>query len=422
MKTLHGFFAIDANADGEIKENVSYTPVGRSGSQMREPFPEEVSQAPYGSQFFYLPGRIPYGKKNGKIELIKHQGSPHQEQCLAVGVIPPPGYTRTLLPAYKRNSREFLPFFAYTMGTFKNGQFHFAAIPTEISHRWDPSQYNGIDLKNKIKLKIKKHPENRLLKHLSDCAIKYKCYNAQNIFYERWEGGIPISSKCNAQCVGCISKTRKNHPASPQDRITFLPTIKEIEDIAISHLECGQAILSFGQGCEGEPTIFSEQLKEAISRIRQKTSKGTVNLNTNASKPSAINSLIDAGLDSIRVSMNSANEKLYETYYKPVDYSFRDVNNSILIAKSKGIFVSVNLLVMPGVTDSEKEFEFMSRFLNKTRPDMLQLRNLNIDPDLYAEILNEDHGRTMGMANMISLFKKEFTGIKLGNFTPPLRD
>ena len=49
-----------------------------------------------------------------------------------------------------------------------------------------------------------------------------------------------------------------------------------------------------------------ETIREAIIEMRKHTGRGSININTNGSKPAAVKALVDAGLNSIRVSTNSA--------------------------------------------------------------------------------------------------------------------
>lgn len=413
------FYSIVAEKGGEIFENLSYFALGRSGSEMREPRADELFPVPYGAMLFFLPGRLPLGKhrKKGAVDVISSSG----HVACAAAIIPPPGYTRTLLPAYKMKSKEYLPFFAYAMGAFREGSLYMAAVPTEISPRWDPSQYDGIDLGKRTGKKIKKSPGNRLLAHLSHCATEYHCYNAQNIFYERWEGGIPISPGCNASCAGCISVKREGALKSPQKRIPFVPKVEEIVEIAVEHLGAGEAIISFGQGCEGEPLLQAELLERSIREIRSREKRGTININTNGSKPESIERLIDAGLDSIRVSLNSCIEESYNRYYKPEGYGFRQVRETLRIATSRGIFTSINLLVMPGVTDSEEELHSLLKLLGEFRVPLVQMRNLNIDPDLYFEKMPAPRGKSKGIVAMMETLKRELPWIRLGSFSFPIR-
>ncbi|MDQ7823461.1 MAG: radical SAM protein [Candidatus Eremiobacteraeota bacterium] len=418
LKQQEVLWALQADRQGEICESTSFRAVGRSGTVVREPLAGEVSPAPYGTLFFFLPGRFPLGICQGKTAPL----STKKGAVTAVSLIPPPGYTRTLLPAWNKYSKEALPFYAYSMGALQEGEFRIAAIATENSHRWDPTQYNSPDLKTKIKKKLKAFPRNRLLSHLSHCATEYGCYNAQNIFYDRWEGGIPVAPSCNADCAGCISKKRAKAPPSPQQRIAFVPTAEEITEVAVAHLKNSQAIVSFGQGCEGEPTTQAGLLIRAITLIRERTSRGTININTNGSKPEALREMAKAGLDSIRVSLNSALESRYESFFRPSGFSFATVRETLAMARGEGLFISLNLFIMPGVTDNEEEVEALFRLLREHPPHKIQLRNLNMDPDLYFSTMPAPRGRALTIPGMLELIRKEFPTLTLGNFTPSLRE
>ena len=48
-------------------------------------------------------------------------------------------------------------------------------------------------------------------------------------------------------------------------------------------------------------------------------------------------------------------------------------------------YTSINYLVFPGVTDREEEIEAMIEFVRRTGFKLIQLRNLNIDPESYLE-------------------------------------
>ena len=53
--------------------------------------------------------------------------------------------------------------------------------------------------------------------------------------------------------------------------IKFQPTVEEIVEIARPHLETEEAIISFGQGCEGEPLLAWRTIAGAIREIRKET-------------------------------------------------------------------------------------------------------------------------------------------------------
>ncbi len=265
-------------------------------------------------------------------------------------------------------------------------------------------------------------PKNRLLPHLTGCATVNGCANAKNFFLGRMEAPIPTSPVCNAQCQGCISlqPDGRDFPAT-QERIRFVPSPEEIAELVLHHFESEtDPLVSFGQGCEGEPTIQADTIEKAIRLIRKKTAKGLININTNASRPEVLARLFDAGLTNIRVSTNSVREPYYSRYYQPRGYSFKEVAQSVRTAKKCGGFVSMNYLCRPGFTDSAEEFEAFRRFLGDNHVDMVQWRNLNYDPARYfSDLKIESQNLEMiGMEQAISQIQKEFPSLLSGYFNP----
>jgi len=139
---------------------------------------------------------------------------------------------------------------------------------------------------------------------LAKCSLQWHCCTAQNLFYRRWEAGVPVSPVCNANCYGCISLQPAECCPSPQSRIDFKPTPQEIAEVGTYHLEYApEGIISFGQGCEGEPSLAADNIAAGIKIIRTKTSAGQININTNAGYTEGIKKIVDAGLDTMRVSI-----------------------------------------------------------------------------------------------------------------------
>jgi molybdenum cofactor biosynthesis enzyme MoaA len=180
-------------------------------------------------------------------------------------------------------------------------------------------------------------------------------------------------------------------------------------------------VVSFGQGCEGEPLLQADVLKESITMMRQTTFRGTITLNTNASLPEKVRLLSLAGLDSMRVSLNSCRPGLYHAYYRPHGYTFRDVIHSIEVMKAEGGFVSINYFVLPGMTDDEEECNALCRLVAATRIDLIQMRNFNIDPEWYmASVGHKPKGKPIGVRQLIHLLKDRFPDLRIGYFNPCL--
>ena len=233
---------------------------------------------------------------------------------------------------------------------------------------------------------------------------------------------MPISRTCNASCLGCLSLQSNGSCEASHKRICFRPSREEIVALAVEHLRrAPDAIVSFGQGCEGEPLTEYRLMAESIKDIRRETGRGTINLNTNGSWPDRIRVLAESGLDSIRISLNSARPDFYRSYYRPRNYSFEDVAASIALSRKMGLYTMINYLVFPGITDQEEEIAALSELIKKTGLNFIHLKNLDIDPQLYLKKLPKITARGIGMKQMAGVLKKEFPNTELGYFNQPVR-
>ncbi|MNQ77051.1 molybdenum cofactor biosynthesis protein A [compost metagenome] len=185
----------------------------------------------------------------------------------------------------------------------------------------------------------------------------------------------------------------------------------------LEHLRTPESIISFGQGCEGEPSTQAVLIIEAIKRVREQTKMGYININTNAGLTDHIRGIVDAGLDLMRVSTISALDDHYNAYYKPRAYTLKNVEKSLRYATDKGVITSINYLVFPGVTDREEEIEAMIEFVRRTGLKLIQLRNLNIDPESYLSIIPKAQGELLGMKQMIEIFEEELPGVVIGSYS-----
>ena len=268
------------------------------------------------------------------------------------------------------------------------------------------------------------YPNNRLVQHLmNNCCNTYHCPAARNLSLGRWECPVPSSPACNANCIGCISfQPVEETIVSTQDRLTFKPTAEEIVEFTVPHLmQAPFPIISFGQGCEGEPLLMWETIREAIIEIRKHTPRGSININTNGSNPEAVRVLCEAGLNSIRVSTNSVQKHLYEKYYRPNNYIFEDIRQSLQVMRDAGGWSSINYFVFPGITDTEEEYEALRQFIMDTGLRMIQWRNFNIDPDWYLGKMNlTDTGNIIGVKTLMHEIQQEFPSLKFGYFNPSL--
>ncbi|MCZ2222913.1 MAG: radical SAM protein, partial [Chitinophagales bacterium] len=415
----HSPYLLYSDGKGNIYEDKTLYATGRAGWDAFEVELDNWIELPDGGNLYELPGRKGIGidVQTGEMRLC--------EKGWAVAAFIPPAHTSLFLAAFEtEKDAPTLPLFCYTAAAWFNNKTYVAAIRVEKDIRQECAGYDEKEIETGSQWLLQQYPTNRLVKHLMQtCCMTYHCPAARNFSLHRWECPVPASPACNANCFGCVSfQPKEEDITSPQDRLTFKPTVEEIVEYTVPHLmNAPFPIISFGQGCEGEPLLMWETIEKSIIEIRKHTNRGSININTNGSKPKAVKKLFEAGLNSIRVSINSARKEIYTRYYRPNNYTFEEVVQSLKVANENGGWSSINYFVFPGMTDSAEEYEALRKLIKGTNLKMIQWRNFNIDPDWYLGLIGitETH-EIIGIKQMMDLIHDEFPSIKFGYFNPPI--
>ncbi len=414
-----------ADPEGRIFDLEGYGAVGAANGRLHVLAHEHTIDMPHGSELMMLPHRRPvvYNFGLNRFEILDHNPYDPGEKIFPVAVFNSPGYLNRFCCAYDDTGIDsLLPLFSYGAAGFSKGGFKSAAICVDDEPRQDLRQMPRKKVVKGVGRMRRKYPDNRLIRHIENCALTYGCPAGKNFFLKRYEAPLPTARNCNASCLGCISLQTDTGLSACQNRISFTPSSEEIAQLALEHIEnVDRAVVSFGQGCEGDPLTAVRVIEPAIRQIRETTDKGTINMNTNAGLSRAVDRLCRAGLDTIRVSMNSVQKPFYNAYFRPISYVFEDVLESIDTARSHGKFVAVNYLNCPGFTDSETEINALHSFIRAHDINMIQWRNLNYDPNAYCRYMSSvsDPGSPRGMETILKSLEREFPAIIHGYFNPP---
>jgi pyruvate-formate lyase-activating enzyme len=306
----------------------------------------------------------------------------------------------------------------------REGEVVVAAARTDDYPPWTGRRPRRKELAAAVSALQRDLPGNPVVAQLSVCALEHNCLTAQNTFLGRYEGALPTSAACNADCLGCISLQTDSGAPTPQPRMRRAPAARELIAVGHSHLaRCeaagGPGMVSFGQGCEGEPLLRERVLVPVTEELRRLHPRATIHVNTNASRPEALRRLVEAGVNSCRISVFSFRQDLFAAYYRPRGYGIEQVIQSARLAAAMGAQVTVNLLTFPGVTDSPSEAALTVEVLRDLSVDQLQLRTLNGDPAWILDRLPElEPG--MGMAELVNRLTRELPSLAVGNFTRPV--
>ena len=415
-----------ADERGRVYEHPELLAAVRGGLPLEAP-----RSLPVHATLAALPGRRPLGvdpARGEMVELSEVRIGRRTVRPSAVAAVLPPGWTRTELPAFRKLAvAPLLPQWAYTAAAWDEGSGrHVAwALHTDRRTHWDPATHSTPELPALVEARLARD-DNPLLRQLARCALEYRCFTAQNTFYGRDEGAIPASAGCNARCVGCISEQPEDGPPASHERLRRAPGAEEMARIGIEHLSRapGRTMVSFGQGCEGEPLTRANEIAQAIHAMRAATARGSININTNGSLPDALAALIEAGLDACRISLNSAHKPLYEAYYQPVKDGWEQVAESVRLAKRRGVYTALNLLTFPGVTDQEGEADALCSLVSRSRLDQVQARSLAIDPDQYLAVAQKHSagGPRIGVSELLRRLRQARKGLVIGNFARGLQE
>jgi len=460
-----------AAPDGSYYEHPTLEMVLDNGLDLLRVTPKDVIPLPDDWDLMAMPGTRPvgYNPTTGKFETVTtftpsddEGGDGNTFEPWAVACHPPPGYVRAFHAAAeytdathpdlklaamaaqiaekkKRDAekaqrrglpvldadeaRPGLPLWAYTAVGATGKGIVAALFLADETTRWAPSLFYKPDLKDKIKERLALDPNNQVLVQLSQCAGDYLCTCAANVFYERWEGAVPIAPACTAACLGCLSKDAAFGAPTPQKRLQFQPSSDEIARVMTHHLErAPEAMVSFGQGCEGEPTMNHDVIVGAVQTTRAHTKRGVININTNGSRPETIRACAKAGASALRISINTFDRDVYTMYYRPADYTFDDVMKSFVVGRDEGMHISINLLIWPGWTDQMVEVDRISRLVDDGCLHMIQLRNLCVDPGHYRAALppRDRRGMLLTMKGFVKELHRRHPKLRFGTFNPRL--
>ena len=417
--------AVVANETGEIFDLEGYAAVGMAGPELIPLTTQASCALPYGSELMRLPDRVPilYNLAAERFEMLDKNPFEPEQDLYPVAAFNSPGHVVSRVCAYRERSQaDFLPLFSYGAVGWQGDGFYSAAIQVDTEPRQDLRYMKQADVLEGIEFMRGKLPENRLRNHLERCALEYGCPAGKNFFLGRFEAPLPTARTCNAACLGCLSLQPDTDIPCSQERIDFTPDPWEIAGVALEHIaRVEKSVVSFGQGCEGDPLLAAPVIEPAIQMIREQTDQGTINMNTNGGLPDVMIKMLEAGLDSIRISMNSVREEPYLMYFKPKGYGFEDVVRSIDLALEKGRHVAINYLNMPGFTDTAAELESLVAFIEAHPINMIQWRNLNFDPIRYWQAMGQD-GRedpVVGIGTVLETIKDRFPEVRHGYFNPP---
>ena len=308
----------------------------------------------------------------------------------------PPGYTRSLHPAFIPTDEALEPLAYAALGADRDGQLVVAALVT------DPGAIGSDQTPTppaRIAAALSARSGNTLLRQLARCAREYGCGGAGAIFTGQGDGSLPLGGP-GADLVARHGLER----ARPTDPAAFRPTAAEIAEIGAAHLRAGGGAVSFGRACDGEPLAQERFVEDAIARIRAITTAGTIHLETDGLRPQALRRLLAAGLGAVTVRLEEG--------------SLAVRRDTLRAAADAGAALAVALPVFPGRTDRAGAVESLLELLASLPGGTLVVRDRPGDPHHLKD--DTPPGEPLGVAAALDRIRHELPRWRIAAFARPL--
>lgn len=148
--------------------------------------------------------------------------------------------------------------------------------------------------------------------------------------------------------------------------------------------------------------------------IRELTDENiTFNLNINSFSLDKLNRSLNEFIDTLSFDIKSCNPD----FLTKESTNFDVMIKCFEIAEKNNLYISVNLLTLPGFTDSINEYEKTVEFLNAFKIDYLKLRELKTIPHKFFSENKIESSEILGLKNMLKYIKKRCKRVKMGYFS-----
>lgn len=396
-----------ANKRGQIFDHTELYMAARSAGFNFVPYEIELVELPKEANLYLMQNTVPVAYNQDTTNMEDFPGG------AAVAAILPQPYLRLFLPAYTCAEGEQLPPMAYTAIGWLEEKFVTPALQMD---KLRPVNVNSTETALAKAAEAKeKFPKNKLIPFLEECISQNACSMAADIFTGGYECAIPVSM---AHCTEpVIPSAALATGCSGLRKLNFTPSSRDIIEVAMFYADqTKKPLITFGSACEGDPVMVAETVAKAIKVIKKNRPDATVSYIGCAGFPDKMKMLYEAGLDSVRLTVNSVNPSTYERFYRPKGFTFDGIYKSIELAHRAGVFVSLGLETLPGLNDRESETQALMDFIEAFKIDLIQMSNLDGDPNAIFQLYNFKFEEIHGIKNMLKLLKKRFKSLKFGYY------
>jgi wyosine [tRNA(Phe)-imidazoG37] synthetase (radical SAM superfamily) len=217
----------------------------------------------------------------------------------------------------------------------------------------------------------------------------------------------PETKSCNFDCLYCELEA-----AYPQDTIANPPKIEDILNDVKEALEKEPNIEVITITSNGEPTLFKEldTLVDALNIIK-KDKKLLILSNASMVMNSHVREIFKK-IDIVKLSLDCATQKCFEKIDRPLKgIEVSDIIEGITtFSKEFTKELVIEVLLVKGINDKEKEIEALDKVLLEIKPDRIDLGTIDRPPayEVQPVLSQRLFELSLGFSNLpVSIIHKE---------------
>ena len=199
--------------------------------------------------------------------------------------------------------------------------------------------------------------------------------------------GIDLSPKekcCNFDCLYCELKAKK-----PIDFIKDPPLVKEVVKEVEKKLSLHKNIDVITITSNGEPTLY-ENLEELVDELNKIKQNKKLLILSNSSKicEENIKKTLQK-IDLVKLSLDCATNRCFKRLDRPLkEIKLENIINCMQNLDLKTLIIEI--LVVEGINDNEKEFEKLNEILQIIKPNRVDIGTIDRPPAYKVKKVDEE--------------------------------
>ena len=199
--------------------------------------------------------------------------------------------------------------------------------------------------------------------------------------------GIDLSPKeksCNYDCVYCELSSAK-----PVDTIKHPPKVLDIISEVQTELKKHPEVKVITITSNGEPTLYHD-LEELVDELNLiKKDKKLLILSNGSTICDARVQKAMQKIDIVKLSLDCATKSCFKKIDRPLkDIELEDIISCMKTIKHKTLIIEI--LVVKGINDKEKEFEKLNKILQDIKPSRVDIGTIDRPPAYNVKKVDEE--------------------------------